>query len=241
MKATETKLGLLPNFLAASLLLSLATAGCDAAQDTPQRAELEQAALPVTPSTALSTSIDEDALRTAVQPQLAAYLEAIPVGQEETFGFHSRAEFAQSTLGKPFAMFELQKGPKVAFLNYWRVPVLVQGAYRALADVHLREGGYVVTGVGSAQFAPQLEIQAKTMGISEPISTSTAAILRTFTPFDDFLVSPSELKNAATLGEVRVRSLTATGMPTSKNHPLPAGAEKERAALHDVNTILRSN
>lgn len=241
MTATETKLGLRPSILAVSILLLQATAGCDASQDTTQKAELEKTTLAGSPANALSTDVDEDALRAAVQPQLAAYLDAIPDGQEETFGFHSRDEFDQCTLGKPFAMFELQRGPKAVFLNYWRIPVLVDGAYRALADVQLRERKYVLTAIGAAQFAPQLEAQATTMGIVEPKSTATAAILRTFAPFDDFIVSPSDLKTAATLGDVRVRSLSASGTPTTKNHTQSAGAELGRAALHDVNTILQSN
>lgn len=240
MKDSRIKLRPPRGFPGAVLLLPLAMMNCRAA-DEPRQTEYEKVALAATPSAVLATGLNEGALRTAVVSQLAAYLDAIPAGQEETFGFHSRGEFVSTTLGKPLAMFELQKGPKIAFLNYWRVPVLVGDDFRALVDVQRSGTGYVVVAIGSAPFATRLGTLAKIRGISPFTSDDNAVIFRTFRPFGDFLICPAGTENAATVGEIRVHPLFNSKLVSGfANSPTQAGGGAECVPLSVVDTTLPS-
>jgi hypothetical protein len=93
----------------------------------------------------------------AAQSQLAWYLNAIPAGEEGRFGFRDRSELALAGLGDPYEMFQLVDARTIAPLNVWRVPVKVNGQYRALIDVKSVSGGFEAYGFGAAVLAGSLQ------------------------------------------------------------------------------------
>ncbi len=77
---------------------------------------------------------------------LPAYLELIPIGQEELFGFNNRAEFEQIRIGIPIQLYkfsgelkDLKKNAKnkdfLIKLNIWDVPLEINNKPRCLLRI----------------------------------------------------------------------------------------------------------
>ena len=99
----------------------------------------------------------------AAQGRLPEFLNRIPVGQETAYGFRSRSEFVEATMGEPYQMFtldfrEIQSGRDYALkaLNEWRVPVRVRGEYRALLTVTRNADRWGAVDFGAALLAREL-------------------------------------------------------------------------------------
>ncbi len=77
---------------------------------------------------------------------IKSYLEKIPAGNEKGYGFDNRQEFEIVKTGNPYHVFTLsndffkddklptEKNYLVA-VNEWRVPITVNGQYRALLTI----------------------------------------------------------------------------------------------------------
>lgn len=127
------------------------------------------------------------------QNDLQSFLGQIPAGQLEYFGFSSRSQFANSSLGKPYRMLglnmDLYKGVDVneAFAivpqNRWRLPVLADGIQRMLLDVTDRSGKYETVAMGAAQLAAELQ---KKSALSSP--AHQYGLLRIYPLEADFFV-----------------------------------------------------
>jgi hypothetical protein len=178
----------------------------------------------------LRTQLDEGNLRATIAPRLREYLDSVPTGREQDYGFHSRDEFATAELGRPFAMFKLEQGPGVTFLNYWRVPVLVHGEERAIVDVRASDTGYKIVAFGFAPLAHALGRKAQHLGISTRGPANNAAILRWSDSIKDYLVCPSA-DEPTSIDEIRVRPL---------NH-LPSSPTQQADSVTEAPCIAASN
>ncbi len=98
---------------------------------------------------------DEDVSRIAAK-ELPAWLSRIPAGEEELYGFQDRDEFKRTAVAKPFRMCAVSSQYGVSILNEWRVPVLVDGRYRALLTVAQMGGTLKAVDFGAAALAQQL-------------------------------------------------------------------------------------
>ncbi|HRY31653.1 MAG TPA: hypothetical protein P5531_01655 [Bacteroidales bacterium] len=95
------------------------------------------------------------------------YLQKIPVNQEPSYGFSSRAEFASITIGKPYQILTLSKEffadtvmPDEKYIistGEWLVPLLINGEYRILLTVCMINGQFEVVALGGAVLAKTLE------------------------------------------------------------------------------------
>lgn len=95
--------------------------------------------------------------------QLGAFLARIPPGQETTYGFNARSEFAEATPGEPYQMYTVASGgsrssvdQSLQPMNEWRVPVSVRGEYRALLTVIRDRDRWRAVDFGAALLAREL-------------------------------------------------------------------------------------
>lgn len=102
-------------------------------------------------------SVLEQKVTAAGQELLASSLAKVPEGLESNYGFADRSEFARATVGIPYQMFAVNPGRgTVEPMGSWRLPVLVDGAYRALLTVYKKDGAYRFAEFGAAQLANDL-------------------------------------------------------------------------------------
>ncbi len=102
----------------------------------------------------------------AADSRVQFFLDAIPVGQEYSYGFQSRLEFASVTPGDPYEVYTLDlqqitnnsSAEKVMLLpvNEWRVPLKVGGESRALLTVSKVDGNWRAVDFGAATLAKEL-------------------------------------------------------------------------------------
>ena len=127
--------------------------------------------------------------------QLNEYLQKIPVGQEEMFGFSNRDEFSQTKIGVPYEVLTLStdffsderieknKNYLVSTGN-WRVPIKVGDEYKALLTVSKDNNVWSVVKIGAKGLASELGEFAQ----SKPLITSLS-ILRVFQLKGDFILT----------------------------------------------------
>ena len=139
----------------------------------------------ISPASTDFSQIDTDDIRLAATQQLATWLDKIPSGQEQHFGFADRDEFSTATIGTPIHTFyfadELEAPAKELLVpSYeWRVPVLVNNEYRALLTVAPVEGVLNIVDLGAARLARELGTQTNHKNV----------LLRSFKAKCDFLVA----------------------------------------------------
>jgi hypothetical protein len=210
---------------------------CDIPQDAPRVARAK-AALGSANAPALASGLEVSDLLASASRQLGGWLDVIPAGQEEDFGFRSRDEFSTASLGKPYAMFGLRKGALPVFLNSWRIPVLVSGEFRALAHVKWQEGRFMMVSIGSPNLAAQLEVHSKAVGLAA--DTKEGVILHSFPYKGDFLVCPPSSEGAGEVATIRARSMSAavSGSPAVSRQD---SASKGCTSLNDIDRLLPSN
>lgn len=92
----------------------------------------------------------------AVQQQLNAFLNLIPVNAEKDFGFNDRSEFAKAVPASIYRMVGVGKDGKAFETNSFNVVVSVNNDYRAVLSVSLTDGKYEIETVGAAPLAKEL-------------------------------------------------------------------------------------
>jgi len=88
------------------------------------------------------------------------FLELIPVGSENDYGFGSRSDFSKIKIGEPYQTYYVSdRNNQLEFFsgNEWRVPVSVDGAYRTLLTVRIRQGQAEVVGMGGSVLARNIQ------------------------------------------------------------------------------------
>lgn len=98
---------------------------------------------------------------------LMAFLESIPAGQEPSYGFANRGEFASAALAAPYRMCTIAPqtltgtpspvSGQIELLDIYRVPVTVGGRMRALLTVVRSVDGWRAVDFGAAGLAASLD------------------------------------------------------------------------------------
>lgn len=144
----------------------------------------------------------------AAQDNLASSLAKIPAGQEKSFGFTSRDEFVNASVGKPYRVITfhkdfyndevtLDKNNSIVTQNEWRVPVTVNGKNRLLLTVTGIGDEYKVVDVGGAGLAKELE--------QKTIVGNNYFLLRIYPLSADFVA----VSNSASLEQAQFIPLTS--------------------------------
>ena len=142
-------------------------------------------------STGSSEATRGDIAQAAVK-QLPQWLDKIPSGQEQYYGFAEREEFSLATIGTPVHTFYFademagdapnHSTEKLAPSYEWRVPVAVNNEYRALVTVAPVDGEWKIVDIGAAGLARELGSHK---------TGHQNILLRSFKAKSDFLVIPS--------------------------------------------------
>ncbi|MEI6456561.1 MAG: hypothetical protein WCO93_09760 [bacterium] len=88
------------------------------------------------------------------------FLELIPVGSENDYGFGSRSDFSKIIIGEPYQTYYVSvRNNQLEFFsgNEWRVPVSVDGVYQTLLTVRIRQGKAEVVGLGGSVLASKIQ------------------------------------------------------------------------------------
>jgi hypothetical protein len=126
------------------------------------------------------------------------WLQKIPIGHEEGYGFDNRGAFQLATLGQPIPMLTIDPGSvdldgAIRDINTYRVPILVNKTYRALLTVASADGAFRIVGIGAAGLATELgEFDRNGIG---PRKDANVYLLRVFQLRSDLLVTAPKSTN----------------------------------------------
>ncbi len=133
-----------------------------------------------------------DVMNKEIDKNLQSWLQKIPPGQENLYGFNNRNEFSLSELGIPYAVYTLssdffnhiESGNFLEPTGEWRVPVVVNTQDRALLTVIRENGNWKIVDLGASLLARELQkiTQAQKSGNDD------LKILRVFQLQSDFLL-----------------------------------------------------
>ena len=131
--------------------------------------------------------------------ELISFLQKIPVGQENMFGFTNRGEFSQAEIGDPYEVFTLsleffdtkniiRNKTYIVSTENWRVPIIVNNQHRALLTVSKVNNQWSVVKLGAKALAEELDIFNK----NHP-SINESNILRVFQLKSDFILTSEKI------------------------------------------------
>lgn len=102
----------------------------------------------------------------AARAGLKRFLDAIPADRLEGYGFADRAELDRARLATPYRVWTADAGGNaLAATGEWRVPVTVDGSYRALLTVSQASGEYRAVDFGAAALARELAGVERSRGV----------------------------------------------------------------------------
>lgn len=134
---------------------------------------------------------DEEIIRTA-SSSLKSFLEKIPLGSEEQYGFANSTEINEATVGKPYRVYTIHpdsikrgnpegKGYMIP-LDEWRLPVIVRDEYKALLTVTIVKNNLQVVDLGAKVLAREIR------GFEKKHPQGQKMILRLFQLQCDFII-----------------------------------------------------
>lgn len=125
---------------------------------------------------------NEADIREAGAKDLQLFLNAIPEGHENLYGFSSRDDFAQAELGKPIPMLTLnQDDYSLVEVNEWRLPVLLNRSIVSFLTVSRVNEQWQAVEIGASGLAREIS------GIQD-----VQAILRLYSLKFDFVMLSRE-------------------------------------------------
>ncbi|MGE5393920.1 MAG: hypothetical protein ACM3P1_04195 [Candidatus Saccharibacteria bacterium] len=108
--------------------------------------------------------LDSVSFYKAVQDGMEKYLNKIPTGKEFDFGFNSRDEFREITIGQPlqnylFQDYSFSGNNDILFkpIQKWTVPLIIKNQYRCFINIILSNDGYKAVGFGLPTLAIDLD------------------------------------------------------------------------------------
>ncbi|MEI6889397.1 MAG: hypothetical protein ACOYM0_08575 [Bacteroidales bacterium] len=116
------------------------------------------------------------------------FLDLIPVGSEQDYGFGSRNDFSKIQIGDPYQTYYVSvRNNQLEFFsgNEWRVPVSVDGTNQTLLTVRISQGKAEVVGLGGSVLARNIEEFEKLL----PVKTNERVIIRNTYSDQYFLTS----------------------------------------------------
>ena len=99
-------------------------------------------------------------IKEAAAAKAMYFLDLIPVGSENDYGFGSRSEFSKIKIEEPCQTYYVSvRNNQLEFFsgNEWRVPVSVDGAYKTLLTVRISQGKAEVVGLGGSLLARNIQ------------------------------------------------------------------------------------
>lgn len=132
------------------------------------------------------TSNEKANLNAFVKENISIVLNKIPQNKEHQFGFNNREEFDVATIGDALQL--IHYGDTLNGENYiWRVPIIVNGEYRALLTIYQDSSSFKIADFGAAVLAK--DIQQK---INQNPNLFVSGILRIHSISGDFLIVKSD-------------------------------------------------
>mgnify|MGYP001445409698 CR=1 FL=1 len=127
------------------------------------------------------------------------FLEDIPVGQEQMFGFNNRQEIYKSELGTPYEIFTLSDSffldekidvskKYVKSTGVWRIPIIIDDKYRSLVTVVMENNSWKIVSIGARGLAEELAEFERNQ-----TSLKHFNILRVFQIKGDFILTSSNI------------------------------------------------
>jgi hypothetical protein len=149
----------------AALALAL-LAACSASSPEPSSARSPGAADASTQPDACDAAAGSGPVCDAARAGLKRFLHAIPADRLEGYGFADRAELDRARLAAPYRVWTADAGGNaLAATGEWRVPVTVDGSYRALLTVSQAGGEYRAVDFGAAGLARELAGLERSRGV----------------------------------------------------------------------------
>ena len=135
--------------------------------------------------------------------QLKVWLNKIPGGSEQKYGFNNREEFPLATLGKPCQVFsltgdffkeELRPGKNyLETTGEWRIPVMVNQENRAVLTLVKKKNKWKVVSLGARVLARELQELEKYPGLGQ---SENLRMLRVYQLQSDFLLEGDPFSSA---------------------------------------------
>ena len=113
---------------------------------------------------------------------LQSVLEKIPNNDEVSFGFNNREEFKQAELGSALEFIWYSETTDNSN-KLWRIPVIVNGEYRALLNVQKKDNEYKIADFGASVLAKDIQNV-----MNENKDKDVSGILRLTAITSDFLI-----------------------------------------------------
>ena len=179
-------------FIIVFAVIILAMPGCDngstpSESQQPQKVAQKTTTAPVTATPALVPA----AVQEAAAQGLPVFLQKIPAGSEDRYGFASRDLFKAATLGAPYQVCtlhpaEAQKAqPAITALQEWRFPIMAEGKACALLTVAHFKGAWRAVDIGAAVLARDLHALRQ----QAPKAADRHMLLRLYQARADFLLT----------------------------------------------------
>ncbi len=206
--------------LAACSRRSLSASLTDAAPDT-----VEEPPAPLT----LETGVDQAALAAAVRPQVVETLRAM----------YPNATFDNIKLGRPWAEFDLSKGPRLVFKGTWRMLLIRNVQNYGVVDATRDSEGYRMVGIGFLTEGVPTEREA-IPAVNAALDRGRAALLRRVPEGDNRLLAYEDGVIAdAGLATIRVQPLSLADRIFSGVDAGPGGVPE--MTLEELDTRLPSD
>ncbi len=121
-------------------------------------------------------------IKNLVNTKLVDFLEKIPNGQENLYGFNDRTDFLNCKAGNPIQVLSLDINNVLIKQNVWRVPVILNNEYKILFTVINKSNKLEIVDIGGVKLAKELEKHHK----NKPLS-----LLRIYKAHIDFISNSS--------------------------------------------------
>lgn len=167
------------------------------------------------------------------QEKLTQFLNLIPQGQEQEYGFVNRSDFSKVEIGEPYTMYFTERKEGIINLlksNTYRVPVKVNGRSVALLTVKYNENGTAeIVDFGATKLAQKLDaFESNYKSANERILLRNTFVKR------DFIVTDLEaLSSKDANGVISINTQSA-----AKLYPIAAGNQTAIGLNSFVNATL---
>lgn len=145
-------------------------------------------------ATSLTAQSLNQHIKDAAQAELTQWLEQIPSGDEMSYGFYNREEFADAYTGVVYKVYLINAKPdatdfSIFTYNEYRIPVMVKDSYRALLTVSERDDEWHIADMGAVKLAREIGEKIKSL---EPPYSHEGVFLRIYGPNIDFVALKKE-------------------------------------------------
>jgi len=131
-----------------------------------------------------------DEISNDIKSKILINLSKIPVGSEKLYGFDSREDFKNCTIGTPIKIVLLNDNNILIEQEQWRIPVKLNGNNKTLFTVQKIDDTYEIVDIGGNDLSKELQV-------IESKNSSVNYFLRLYNPKIDFVSNALNLKDLA--------------------------------------------